>query len=139
MALSGRFVISILCVYALLFSVKAVATDDAYLKMLEGEAEGVSLDQTGQLKDTTHMKEVSKADIIKKDWAWEGDLDGDVLPSGLAQNEFATVLKQNYYGSFVFFRKLNSIDQETVYNHYQKAQPANLEVIRQDILNHLKR
>lgn len=70
---------------------------------------------------------------------WEGDLEGDVLPPGLAQDEFASLLKQNFYGSFVYYRKLNSLDQQTVYYHYTKASPANLDDIRQDILDHLKR
>ena len=61
------------------------------------------------------------------------------MPSGLAQDEFATLLKQNFYGSFVFYRKLNSNDQDTVYYHYTKASPADLDTIRQDILDHLKR
>jgi hypothetical protein len=139
MAFSGRLILNTLCVSALLFSIEAVATDDAYLKMLEGEAEEVSLDKSGQLKDTEQADKSSTEGITKKNWTWEGDLEGDALPSGLAQDEFASLLKQNFYGSFVFFRKLNSNDQDTVYYHYTKASPANLDAIRQDILDHLKR
>ena len=139
MAFSGRLIINSLCVSALLFSIEAVATDDAYLKMLEGEAEEVSLDKSGQLKDTEQTDKSSTEGITKKNWTWEGDLEGDTLPSGLAQDEFASLLKQNFYGSFVFYRKLNSNDRDTVYYHYTKASTANLDVIRQDILDHLKR
>ena len=49
--LSVRLVVNSLCITVFLFSLKAVATDDAYLKMLEGEAEEVQLDKSGQLKD----------------------------------------------------------------------------------------
>lgn len=139
MALSGRLILNSLCVSALLFSIEAVATDDAYLKMLEGEAEEVSLDKSGQLKGTEQTDKSSTEGITKKNWAWEGDLEGDVLPPGLAQDEFNSLLKQNFYGSFVFYRKLNSNDQDTVYYHYTKASHANLDAIRQDILDHLKR
>jgi len=31
-------------------------------------------------------------------------MDGDVLPPGLAQDEFATLIKQHFYGTFVFNR-----------------------------------
>ena len=139
MALSVRLVINVLCVTALVFSLKANATDDAYLRMLEGEAEDLSLDQSGQLKNAKQVSGKSTEDLTKKNWTWEGDLEGDILPPGLAQDEFATLLKQNFYGSFVFYRKLNSIDQDTVYLNYTKASPADLDSIRRDILDHLKR
>ena len=115
-----------------------MATDDEYLKMLEGEAEDLVLDKSGQLQDRRQTDKNATEDITKKDWKWEGDLQGEILPPGLAQDEFATLLKQNFFGSFAFFLKLNSIDQQTVYHHYTKASPAHIEAIRQDILGHLK-
>ena len=115
-----------------------MATDDEYLKMLEGEAEDLELDKSGQLKEKEQADKSATEAITKKNWKWEGDLQGDILPPGLAQDEFTTLLKQNFYGSFAFFNKLNSIDQQTVYLHYTKASPAHLEAIRQDILDHLK-
>ena len=138
MAFFSRPVFNILCIAALLCSYRATASDDEYLKMLEGEAEDVKLDQSGQIK----AKEQVGSDpsvITKTNWKWEDDLEGDNLPLGLAQDEFATVLKQNFYGTYVFYRKLNSVDQQTVYYHYSKASPAALEPIRQDILNHIKK
>ena len=61
-----------------------------------------------------------------------------LVASGLAQEEFVSFLKQNFYGSYVFFSKLNSIDQQTVFYHYKKASPAHLDDIRQDIMGLLK-
>ena len=139
MDLSIRLIVNSLCITALLFSLKVVATDDAYLRMLEGEAEEASLDKSGQLKEAEPINKNSTDGITKTNWKWEGDLEGDALPSGLAQDEFATLLKQHFYGSFVFYRKLNSIDQQTVYYHYTKSLSADLDSIRQDILDHLKR
>ncbi len=138
MALFSRTFFNTLCITALLCSYQAMASDDEYLRMLEGEAEDVKLDQSGQLKDKEKVNNDSSV-ITKTNWKWEGDLEGDNLPSGLAQDEFATLLKQNFYGTFVFYRKLNSVDQQTVYYHYSKASPAALDPIRQDILNHLKK
>ncbi len=138
MALFSRTFFNIFCITALLCSYEAMASDDEYLRMLEGEAEDVKLDQSGQLKDKEKVNNDSSV-ITKTNWKWEGDLEGDNLPSGLAQDEFATLLKQNFYGTFVFYRKLNSVDQQTVYYHYSKASPAALDPIRQDILNHLKK
>mgnify|MGYP001819543174 FL=1 len=143
MALSSRVlknqVITSIFSALLVCSSAVIATDDAYLKMLEGEAEDLQLDQSGQLEESTTDEGTTTEGIVKKDWKWEGDLEGDVLPPGLAQDEFATVLKNNFYGSFVFYRKLNSNDQNTVYYRYTKASPAHLDAIRKDILDHLKK
>ena len=51
MASFSRSFFNILCIAVLLCSYKAVASDNEYLKMLEGEAEDVKLDQSGQLQD----------------------------------------------------------------------------------------
>lgn len=134
MAFFGRSVFNIVIVLLSTFNAQA----DDYLKMLESEAEEVKLDQSGQLKEKEHISD-DDSGITKTDWNWEGDMNGDVLPPGLARDEFATLLKQHFYGTFVFYRKLNSIDQNTIYHHYKKSSPAELEPIRQDILSHLKK
>lgn len=134
MAFLSRSVSSIVIIFLSTFNAQA----DDYLKMLESEAEDVKLDQSGQLKDKERISD-DDSGITKTDWNWEGDMNGDVLPPGLARDEFATLLKQHFYGTFVFYRKLNSIDQNTIYHHYKKASPAELEPIRQDILSHLKK
>lgn len=134
----GRPVLNILFISALLLSFKAIATDDEYLKMLEGEAEDLKLDQSGQLKRTEDDTD-SSADLTNATWKWEGDLEGNTIPKGLAQDEFGSLLKQNFYGTYVFFRKLNSVDQHTVYYHYTEAPQADLDSIRQEILNLLKK
>ena len=131
---------NILCIAVLLCSFEAKSNaDDEYLKMLEGEAEDVKLDQSSQLKNKEQINKDSTDGITKTDWKWDGDLEGDALPKGLAHDEFATMLKQHFYGTFVFYRKLNSVDQETVYYHYTKSSSAGLDSIRDDILGHLKK
>jgi hypothetical protein len=129
------FFIAVIC-----SSFQVMATDDAYLKMLEGEAEDLKLDQSGQIQDQKVVEIKSAKDSLNKtNWTWEGDLVGDILPPGLAQDEFASLLEQNFYGTFVFYRKLSSIDQQTVHYHYSKNQKAELDAIRQEILDLLKR
>lgn len=134
MAFLSRSVSSIVIIFLSTFNAQA----DDYLKMLESEAEDVKLDQSGQLKEKEHISD-DDSGITKTDWHWEGDINGDVLPPGLARDEFATLIKEHFYGTFVFYRKLNTIDQNTIYYHYKKASPAELEPIRQDILSHLKK
>ena len=121
------------------WSSSVAASDDAYLKMLEGEAEDLQLDQSGQLKNEPSVENSSSDTVNETDWKWEGDLLADSLPKDMAQDEFAAVLKQNFYGTFVFFRKLNSVDQQTVYYHYSKSDNPNLDSIREHILSLLKK
>ena len=123
----------------LAWSSTVVASDDAYLKMLEGEAEDLQLDQSGQLKSKAPVKNSSSDTVNETDWKWEGDLSADSMPKGLEQDKFSSVLKQNFYGTFVFYRKLNSVDQQTVYYHYSKSADPNLDSIRQHILSLLKK
>jgi len=139
MAFFSQSVFQILMTVCLLCGFNAHAVADDYLKMLEAEAEDVKLDQSSQLKDKEQINKDSTDGILKTNWRWEGDLLGDVLPIGLAQDEFATLLKQEFYGTFVFYRKLNSVDQSTVYYHYSKSSTAALDAIRDDILSHLKK
>lgn len=131
-----RLAFNSMCLATLLSTYNVQANPANFLKMLEAEAEDLTLDQSGQLKDKQQIGDNSG--ITKTDWSWEGEIEGDVLPSGLAQDEFATLLKQHFYGTFVFYRRLNSLDQATVYYYYTKASPAELEPIRQDIINHLR-
>ena len=138
MAFFSRPVFNVLVVIVLLSTFNVQADDDGYLSMLESEAEDVKLDQSGQLKDKEHISD-DDSGITKTDWHWEGDINGDVLPPGLARDEFATLIKEHFYGTFVFYRKLNTIDQNTIYYHYKKTSPAELEPILQDILNLLKK
>ena len=121
------------------WSSSVAASDDAYLKMLEGEAEDLQLDKSGQLKNEPSVENSSSDTVNETDWKWEGDLLADSLPKGMPQDEFAAVLKQNFYGTFVFFRKLNSVDQQTVYYHYSKSDHPNLDSIREHILSLLKK
>ena len=138
MVFFGRAVTYLLCGAALIFSLNALSADDEYLKMLENEAKGLEVDKSGQLENTEQGDKTAVDDLIKKNWKSDGTLKGDVLPSGLTHDEFVELLKQNFYGSYIFFTKLNSIDQQTVYYHYTKNSPAYLEPIRQDILELLK-
>ena len=119
---------------------KAIASDDDYLKMLEGEAQDLVLDQKGQLQEDNADKVTSKKTTGVRDaFSWQGSLQGDNLPKGLKREEFESVLQDNFYGTFLFFKKLNSADKQTVYYRYTKAESTNLENVRKNILDLLKR
>jgi len=137
MAFFTRSFFNVLCIAAFLCSFRVLAAEDEYLKMLEGEAEKVELDQSGQIHEREQI-DTSNSGVTKTVWKWEGDMEGDTLPSGLAQDELVALLKQNFYGTFVFYRKLNSNDQQTVYYHYSQNSPVTLDFVRQEILKQIK-
>ena len=142
MTLRNHYRVVVVLVSLLFSMMSSTVRADDYLKMIEGEAEDLTLDKSGQIVNQEQPAELSADDITRTDWKWEGDLQHNEIPPGLAQDEFATLLKQHYYGTFVFYRKLSSVDQNTVYYHYSQTSEADsradLDSIRQDILSHLK-
>jgi len=136
----SRLLTAFFCILVLSFNAYA---DNDYLQMLETEAADLKLDQSGQIKSGRAEQEKQAKSTVKEkythaNWKWNGDLEGDELPAGLAEDEFALLLEQRFYGTFVFYRKLNSNDKRTVYFHYRKAPKPDLNNIRQDILGLLK-
>ena len=74
-------------------------------------------------------------DFSKKQWAWEGELSGDVLPKDLTQDEFVALLKQRFYGSFIFYRRLDVIGQSKTFLKYKEFTEPNINLIRKVIFN----
>jgi len=122
----------------LMFSSFNVVAGDDYLKMLENEASDLELDQSGQINEGEQDEATNKDSVTKANWTWDGELEGNILPTGLAQNEFTGLLKQQFYGTFVFYHKLNSNDRQTVYYHYSKSPKPDIDDIRKDVTDHLK-
>ena len=138
MGISGRLLTIIFTVTASLSSQQAAATDDEYLKMLEQEAKELEVDKSGQLERNETSEEDSAVNVMNIKLKSGETLENGVMPPGLSHDEFVGLLKENFYGSYVFYQKLDSNDQQTVYYHYSESKPAYLDAIRQDILDLLK-
>jgi len=133
-ALKSGLIFSLLISVLVVAGLPASAADDAYLKMLEGEAASVELDETGQLKQAEQIQipENSAFD-------WNGrDLNEDSLPKGLDMEQFEAFLQKNFYGTYVFFKKLNTTDKNTVHYRYSQADKPDLENVRQNVMTLLK-
>ncbi|MGD2054052.1 MAG: hypothetical protein PVG45_08080 [Gammaproteobacteria bacterium] len=114
----------------MLIILPVAAADDAYLKMLEGEAASVELDQTGQLHEEQTKDSASSA------FEWNGrELEADSLPKGLDMEQFEMFLQKNFYGTYVFFAKLNTTDKNTVFYRYSQADQPDLENVRQNVMS----
>jgi len=139
MALNRCLFASLLVPVSMLLVMPALAADDVYLKMLDGEAASVHLDKRGQLEEGNKNspddnKNSSEHAVIE----WNGKIQGENLPGGLAQGEFEKFLKDNFYGTYAFFKKLNSIDKNTVYYRYSIEDKPDLENVRQNVLTLFK-
>ena len=113
----------------------ASAADDYYLEMLDSEAANVQLDTSGQLQ--TEKQNDTESAITT--FEWDGSVEKAGFPTGLGQDAFETFLHKYYYGTFIFFRKLNSTDKETVYYRYSKADAPNIDNVRQNVMTLLKK
>ncbi len=88
-----------------------------YLKLLEGEASGLNLDS-----QTKNSQKKSPSNSIKLFSPGESDSQGggitELFP-GLSQKQFELVLKNNYIGSYLFYKRLSELKREEVYQYYQ--------------------
>jgi hypothetical protein len=133
-ALKSRLALSLLISVSMLVAVPALAADDAYLKMLEGEAASVELDETGQLKQQ-QKQQAAESNAFQ----WTGrELNEDSMPEGLDMDQFEAFLQENFYGTYMFFKKLNTTDKNTVHYRYSKASKPDVENVRQNIMTLLK-
>jgi hypothetical protein len=93
------------CVYA-----------NSYLADLEAEANSTDVQADEESESTWSLKK-------------QGLSEG--LQPGLAQDKFEQSLRNNYYGSFLFYEKLAPWNKKQVYNTYQESN--DIEDIRREI------
>lgn len=104
---------------------------DNYLQGLTNEAGTTRVDDSGQIVtrelDNSGAKGASES-------AWDIDSQSlDVLQAGLERGEFEALLKQNYYASYTFYKKLDPTSKSLVYKTYLKS-PA-IGVVRNQIIS----
>ena len=133
-----RVIISQVGMLCLLVTSPAFATEDDYLKMLEGEAASLELDPSGQLGREAEAGAAKTGQRQQDVFRRQVTLDRENLPNSMPQDEFESVLRDNFYGTYLFYQRLNSADRRTVYYRYSKAESTNLENVRKNILELLK-
>lgn len=128
----GRWPASMFISGLILAAMPVQAADDVYLMMLEGETANLRLDQSGQLKKKQQQPSA------KKTFEWNVELEEEKLPGDLSIEQFEAFLQQYFYGTYVFFNKLNSTDKNTVYYRYSQADKPQLENVRKNVMALLK-
>lgn len=98
------------------------ALANSYLSELEAEA-----NNTGEQPQTT----------AKPNGGWPKTKQrlSSQLDDGLSHEEFEQSLRDNYYGSFIFYNRLSDWNKKQVYASYQKNN--DIEMIRNEIKNRL--
>ena len=108
-------IFSALCLASM--PVIAQQKDADYLKSVAGAAAGVTVDQqtteqaSGEASNTTHLFKNGRDNE-------RGGARVD-LTAGLTLEQFVTVLKNNYIGSYLFYSRLKDKQKAQVYSYYQ--------------------
>ncbi len=119
----------------LLATFNAQAADDEYLKQLASEVKNVHLDKSGQ-RNNNNTAHNASGDAKQRKWVGECDYSNEVMPAGLAWAEFSSYLKQCSLATFVYYRRLDSDLQRSVYNTYSKASTMKSSKLKKDILTY---
>ena len=95
-------------------------TNDDYLKTLEGEASGLDLDQKTKNNSKASGQQPSAESIGVKDLGEnQGGARTDLVP-GLSLDQFEQILKRNYIGSFLFYKRMDDAQKQEVFTFYQE-------------------
>lgn len=103
-----------------LFQLSPNALANSYLSELEAEA------------NSTDVQAEPSGD---PGWSHKKQGLEENLPKGLAQEEFEKTLKENYYGSYLFYEKLSEWNKKKVFETYQEG--GTVEQVRNEIKNRM--
>ncbi len=91
----------------------------AYLDALENEAEGLTLDKEAASKKKSSL---SESPITSENTGKENNQSGEIvnLTSGLSLEDLGEVLKNNYMGSYLFYKNMTASQKSEVFEFYRK-------------------
>lgn len=89
--------------------------DDDYLKALKAETQALSGGEAARTAPAPAAQE-SKP---QQGWSATGQGLGEELPPNLSQEQFEAALKSSYFGTYMFYSKLNDKDKAKVFESYQ--------------------
>ena len=119
-----------------MLSVNVYSQDESlYLDSLDAEANGLRLDRNTQMSvDAPALKTVDAAIKVSDEENAGGA--GTNLRDKLSFQQFGRVLKDNFMGSFYYYKQLNGQQKFEVYSTYQRH--PELDLIRESILKEFK-
>lgn len=90
--------------------------DDDYLKALKAETQALSGGEAARTAPAAPATQESKP---QQGWSAAGQGLGEELPPNLSQEQFEAALKSSYFGTYMFYTKLNDKDKAKVFESYQ--------------------
>jgi len=88
--------------------------DDDYLKALKAETQAITSGEAA-----APAASPAAETKLQQGWSASGQGLAEELPANLSQEQFEAALKSSYFGTFVFYNKLNDADKAQVYEAYQ--------------------
>jgi hypothetical protein len=131
---SAAAVVAVLALGGVLVCGPGAFAADPYLDALESEASGLAVDPASRPETRTHRRVKAPNG---SNWSVEHQGLGEALPGSLTREAFEEALKRNFYGTYVFYRKLHEPNRQAVYRFYQEH--PSVEEIRSTIIGLLAR
>jgi hypothetical protein len=111
-----------------MFSVSALAAD-AYTDALDAEADNISVDPLSEKPAATAPPE---NDPVSSGWSQDIQSMSQDIPPSLGKEDFEEAMKVNFYGSYMFYNRLDDGEQQEVYDYYRKN--PSIQAIRERII-----
>jgi len=96
----------------------AAQSNSDYLQTLQGEASNLNLDKETKVEEKKEGVS-STASSVSKGWGGQAGAIVELTP-GLSIDQFETVLKNNYIGSYLFYKRLDNSRKDEVFRFYQE-------------------
>ncbi len=106
----------------------AILAADSYMDALNAEADSVVVDPKTEKQKSIPLDQVP----AHSGWSTEDQSMSLDLPPNLEKNDFEESLKLNFYGSYMFYNRLDDPAQEEVYQLYRKN--PSIEPVRERIM-----
>ena len=111
------------CVFFMLISVFAANTwsqsSSEYLETISSEANKLSIDDDSQASITKPVQDRIAQSTISSDGSNQAGAIKELVP-GLSVDEFEILLKNNYMGSYLFYKRLDDKEKKEIYDYYQE-------------------
>ena len=130
LTLKALLLLLALCSLSLSMGKSLAQTSQKYLETLQDEASGLTLDKSTE----SEVKPVSPPTSGNPLTANPGGQSGAIeeFAAGLSMQQFEELLKHNYIGSYLFYKRLGQPHKDEVYRYYQQNPDPNQ--VRQKIL-----
>ena len=121
---------------ALSYSSAYAQSNEAYLNALKGEASGLTLDTATETQTTANPALPPSEPTLSINNNSAKTQPG-MMPKGLTMDQFLAYIKKNYFGTYIFMKRLKDPKKQEIYNFY--TQNNDPQAIRAKVLSTSKK